>query len=98
MFTLDNLRALLSAQPFIPFRLHLSNGGSVDVPSRELVLAGRHFAVVALLDPQATDMAWDRYMNVWYLHVVGVEMLSAGPPALTTPPGGPAGSPAASPA
>jgi hypothetical protein len=97
MFTLDNLRALLNAQPFIPFRLHLSNGSSVEVRSREQVLGLRHLAVIALLDPQATDMVWDRYMNVWYMHVTSVEMLGMGPPALT-PPGGPAGSPSPSPA
>jgi hypothetical protein len=98
MFTLDSLRALLNAQPFLPFRLHLSSGGTVDVRSREQVLGLRAYAVVALLDPQATDMIYDRYINVWYMHVVGVEMLTPGPPALGPPPSGPAGSPAPTPA
>jgi hypothetical protein len=92
MFTLDHLRTLLNAQPFIPFRLFTSGGGSVDVWSREFVLAGRQYAVIALLDPNATDTAWDRHATVWYLHVTRVEMLSSGPPPLT-PPAGPSGSP-----
>jgi hypothetical protein len=98
MFTRDNLRALLNAQPFIPFRLHRSNGSSVDVPSRELGLSGRLFAVVALLDPQTIDMAWDRHIYVWHTHVTSVEMLGAGPPALGSPPEGPAGTPSPAPA
>jgi hypothetical protein len=98
VFTLDSLRALLNAQPFIPFRLHLSSGGTVDVPSREQVLALRSLAVIALLDPQTAYMIDDRYRNVWYMHVVGVEMLAPGAPALTPPPSGPAGSPAPAPA
>jgi hypothetical protein len=43
MITLDDLRALLKAQPFVPFRLWLSDGGFVDVPSREFVMAGKRF-------------------------------------------------------
>lgn len=93
MFTLDNLRALLNAQPFIPFRMHLSNGNSVDVHSRELVLPMRHLAVVALLDPHAPDVTEDRWENVWYMHVASVEMLSPGAPALGTPPDGPSPAP-----
>ncbi len=98
MFIRDNLLARLNAQPFIPFRLHLSNGSSVEVRSREQVLALRSLAVVALLDPQAEDTVWDRWMNVWYVHVTSGEMLGHGPPALGPPPEGPAGAPSPAPA
>jgi hypothetical protein len=80
VFTLDDMRNLLSAQPFVPFRLWLSDGGHVDVPSRELVLPGRRYALVALLDPEAPDTGFDRYATVWYLHVTRCEMLSPGAP------------------
>jgi hypothetical protein len=50
MITLDDLRTLLNAQPFEPFHLWLSDGGSVEVRSRELVMAGKRFALVGLLD------------------------------------------------
>jgi hypothetical protein len=46
VFTATNLQTLLSARPFVPFRLVLSDGGSVEVKSQELVMIGRHFAVV----------------------------------------------------
>lgn len=96
MFTQNNLRALLNAQPFIPFRIHLSNGSSVEVRSREQVLALRQLAIVALLDPNAPDVTEDRWLNVWYMHVTSIEMLTPGAPALA-PPEGPAGSPSSAP-
>jgi hypothetical protein len=98
MFNLDNLRTLLNAQPFIPLRLHLSNGSFVEVRSREQVLPARLYALVALLDPQAADSFYDRHVYVWHVHVTSVEMLGAGPPALGLPPAGPAGIPTPAPA
>jgi hypothetical protein len=89
MFTLDDMRALLSARPFVPFRLHLSDGGFVEIKSPELVLPGRRFALVGLLDPDATDSVFDRWTTVWYLHVSRVEHLSAGAAPFASPPGPP---------
>ncbi|HTU20072.1 MAG TPA: hypothetical protein VMG10_18550 [Gemmataceae bacterium] len=97
MFTLDDLRNLLSARPFVPFRMHLSEGAAVDVRSQEVVLPGRRFAVIGLLDPDATDTAFDRWAVVWYMHVTRVEMLGAGSPPFSAP-SGPAESPTPSPA
>jgi hypothetical protein len=92
MFTLDHMRSLLESQPFIPFRLYLSDGGSIDVRSREQVFVLRYYAIIGMLDPQTTDQVWDRYTRVWYMHVTRVEMLAAGPPP-SMPPAGPAGTP-----
>lgn len=98
MFTREDLLRLLQAVPFAPFRLFLSDGSTVPVLSREVVLAGRRFALVGLLDPDATDTAFDRWAIVWYLHVAKAEMLHAGEPPFAAPPAGPAESPAGSPA
>lgn len=97
MFTLDNLRSLLNARPFVAFRIHLSKGEAVEVRSKELVLPGRHFAVIGLLDPDATDTAFDRWTVVWYLHITRVEMLGASTPPFS-PPSGPTGAPTPAPA
>ena len=97
MFSLDDLRSLLNARPFVPFRLWLSDGGHVDVRSRELVLLGRRFALIGLLDPEAKDTAFDRYSTIWYLHVTRHEMLSAGPPPFS-PTSGPSEAPSPTPA
>ena len=85
MITLDDLRTLLNAQPFVPFRLWLSDGGHVDVPSRELVFPGKRFALIGLLGANATDTAFDRYTTVWYLLVTRHEMLNPGAPPFAPP-------------
>jgi hypothetical protein len=93
MFNADNLVTLLKARPFVPFRFVLSDGGTVEVRSPEVVITGRQFAVVGLLDPKATDTLVDRWTTVWYMHVTRVEFLTTGAPPFFPPPG-PAGSPA----
>src|SRR5438128_2165205 len=75
MFTLDDLRELLNARPFVTFRLHLSDGGAIEVRHRELVTAGRRYAVVGLPDPADPDAPFDRHTVVWYMHVTRVETL-----------------------
>ncbi|MFO0967195.1 MAG: hypothetical protein U0793_16650 [Gemmataceae bacterium] len=92
MFTYGDLRNLLDARPFQPFRLFLSDGGHVDILSPEVVLAGKRFAVVGILDADTRDKAIDRYTTVWYLHVTRHEMLRPGQPPLMPP--GPMGEPA----
>ena len=87
MFTAHDLRTLVDTRPFVPFRLVLSDGGSVEVRSPEVVTLGRRFALVGLLDPGATDTLFDRWTVVWYMHVTRTEMLEAGKPPFTTPPG-----------
>jgi hypothetical protein len=97
MFTPNDLRALLNTQPFVPFRLHLSDGTSVEVRSKEVVLPGRYYAVIGLLDPDATDTLFERWSVIWYMHVTRVEMLRTGPPPFS-PPSGPTESPTPAPA
>ena len=96
MLTLDDLRSVLNAQPFVPFRFWLSDGGSVEVRSREQVFPLRRLAVVALLDPEMTDSAFDRFTIVSYLHVTRLELLNPGVPPFS-PPSGPAETPSPSP-
>jgi hypothetical protein len=57
----------------------------------------RRFAIVGVLDPEATETLADRYVTIWYMHVTRHEMLSPGSPPFTPPPG-PAGSPSPTPA
>jgi hypothetical protein len=97
MFNLSNMQALLKARPFVPFRLVLSDGGTVEVKSPEVVLLGKQFAVVGMLDPNARDTLINRWTTVFYLHVSRAEQLTPGAPPLV-PPQGPAESPTPSPA
>jgi hypothetical protein len=93
MFTLDQLRSLLQARPFVPFRLLRSDGGSVEVRSSEVVLPGRQMAVIGLLDPASTDTSWDRFLILWYMHVTAVEMMSPGVPPFSSSGEPPSGTP-----
>jgi hypothetical protein len=85
MLTLDDVRSLLNTQPFVPFRLWLSDGGYVDVRSREQVFPLRRLAVVALLDPETTDSTFDRFTTISYLLVSRVELLNASAPSIFSP-------------
>jgi len=78
MFTLDDMKALLTAQPFAPFRIHMSDGGSIEVRHPELVMTGRRYAVIGLPSPDAPDSAFDRHTVAWYMHVTCTEMLNVG--------------------
>jgi hypothetical protein len=89
MFIAEDLRALLKANPFVPFRLALSDGSLVEVRHRDFVTAGRRYAVIGLPDPAAPDTLFDRHTVVWYMHVARVEMLGTGPAPLGPPPSPP---------
>jgi hypothetical protein len=71
MFTADDLRNRFRAQPFTPFRLLLSDGGQVVVRTQEVVIPGRRFAVLGLLDADTPDALIDRWPVVWNIHVLG---------------------------
>lgn len=91
MFTFTDLQSLLAARPFTPFRLHLSDGTPVPVISPEVVVVGRRFALVGLLEADATDKLVDRWTVVYYMHVTRAEMLQSGEPPFS--PGSPPASP-----
>ena len=88
MFNVNNLLTLLKTRPFVPFRLVLSDGGTVEVRHPEFVLPGRQLAVVGLPDPHAADTLINWWTTVWYMHVTRVEQTQPGAlPFFTAPPG-----------
>ena len=93
MFTLNGMRTLLRAKPFVPVRLWLSDGGNITVRSPELVFPGRHYAIIGLLDPNAMEEAFDRHMVVWYMHITRCEELTAGASPFSAPGEPPSGAP-----
>ena len=93
MFNLTAMLALLDARPFAPFRFIMSDGGTVEVPSREMVIPGRTFAVVGILDRGRSERAASLWTTVWYMHVSRVEMLTPGAPPFTAPPPSESGAP-----
>jgi len=85
MFTQTDLRTLLNAKPFTPFRLWLSDGGHVDVPSPEVASPGRHYAIVWLFDPNKPEKGFDCHATIWYMHVTRHEALQSGESPFQTP-------------
>jgi hypothetical protein len=78
MITLQRFQELSRTKPFVPFRLWMSDGDHVDVPTPQVVLACQQYAVIGLLDPKANDLIFDRCAYVWYSYVSRVEMLTPG--------------------
>jgi hypothetical protein len=93
MFTLDNLRALLRARPFVPFRILRSDGDNIEIRTPEVVLPGRQYAMIGLLDPASADSSFDRFLILWYMHITGIEMLVSGAPPFGSPGETPPGTP-----
>ena len=85
MFTLKDMRSLLDARPFQPFRLYSSDGGHVDIITPEMALAAKQCAIIGILDPNTADKSFDRWHILWYLHISRYEMLTPGKPPLSPP-------------
>ena len=71
----NDLRALLLGKPFLPFRLHLSDGTTYDI--RHPDLAQPTQATLLLLIPGAdpSSSLWQRPQVISLRHIVRVEPL-----------------------
>ncbi len=74
----DELLAAVRRQPFIPFRLHVSDGSAYDVRHPETILVGRRAAVLGV--PDDPHQPAERFVTVALIHVSRLEEL-AGTPA-----------------
>jgi hypothetical protein len=77
----EELLTALHERPFQPFRIHLTDGRTLDVRRPEMVLAGRRSAVIGLPAPGADELLYDRRVTVDLLHIVSLEPIQtlAGP-------------------
>ena len=66
MFTPKDMRDLVQASPFKPFRLHLEDGKSLRVPHPDFMLVSQELVVVATELPNATpgDINLIPYENI----------------------------------
>jgi len=71
----DELKAILRRQPFIPFRLHVSDGASYDIRHPEMVLLTRRAAYIGV---PAEDLIPEKAVIVSLIHVSRLEELPAG--------------------
>jgi hypothetical protein len=72
----DELMQLIRKQPFMPLRIHLTDGRKYDIghPDQIIVLKGR---VDVGVEPDPTSGVVDRVEHCSLLHVVRVEELNS---------------------
>ena len=71
----DQLKELLQANPFIPFRINLTNGQSYEVKHRGFITLTRDYLYVGVQEKEA-GVVFDRVVLVQLLHIVSIEPLS----------------------
>ena len=71
----DDIRARQRAQPFQPFRLHMSNRMSVDVRHPENLVVGDEAITVAVYDPEKerVGLNWYSVINVNVIEPIAAE-------------------------
>lgn len=73
----EELKRALQTKPFVPFRVHTSDGKSLDVPHPEFALLSRRLLFVGEAVDDPTQDIPDRVNSVSMLHVVRLEPLVA---------------------
>lgn len=69
----EEIRTLLRASPFIPFRLHLTDGRSFEVRHPEMAMITARVVYVSVYGHNATIP--DRAESIALVHVVSAEPL-----------------------
>jgi hypothetical protein len=67
----EDLRDVLRRQPFVPFRIHMTDGRAFDVSHPEFVLVYRTYFDVAI--PSRKDGIMERSERAALIHIVSVE-------------------------
>lgn len=73
----QDLVAALRRQPFLPFKLTLTEGSTYEVRHPELCMVGRRSAVIGFSTPGDPDLLYDRRVDVDLLHIVKLEPLES---------------------
>ena len=72
----EDIRELRDAQPFVPFRICLTDGKSYDVPHRDFVMIARTVIDIGIASSPSSGV-YDQIVRVSPLHIVRVENLQA---------------------
>jgi hypothetical protein len=71
----EDLAAAIDRRPFVPFRLHLSDGTAYEVRHPEMIMLGRRSAVIGISEEINGRPMYDRHVTVALLHIVRLEPL-----------------------
>ena len=80
----EELTELLRARPFVPLRIHLTDGQTYDIRHPDLVLVLRQRVDIGLQPDPATGVL-ERVEHCSLLHIVRVEELPPPAPAGSAP-------------
>lgn len=72
----EEIRELCDAQPFVPFRICLTDGKAYDVPHRDVVLVSRTVIDIGVARNPTTRI-YDQIVRISPLHIVRLENLQA---------------------
>ena len=70
----NEMRALLDRRPFVPIRLHVSSGQTVDIKHPEMAIVTRSLVFVGVTDSDDRVADYGVFYNL--LHVVKIEPLN----------------------
>jgi hypothetical protein len=71
MITALELKARKTAQPFVPFRIRMSDGKTYEITNHEMVFVTRNAAIVGV--STGPDDVAERYATCAILHITRLE-------------------------
>ena len=75
--TYRDLMEWVDAEPFVPFRLRLTDGRSIDIQHSNLIWPGRRTAMIGIPDdPNEPDVP-STHQTLNLMHIVSIEPLTA---------------------
>ena len=80
----EDLMAMLRERPFIPFRIHMTDGRTFDIVHPEAVFVLRSRAIIGLRPDPETNI-FDRSEQIALLHVVRTSEIPAGTESASSP-------------
>jgi hypothetical protein len=73
MFTAQQLKQMVDAEPFKPFRLHMSDGAAYDISNHDSAMVARNSIEVGVNpDP---DGIVERFVRCAIIHITRIEEL-----------------------
>jgi len=74
----EDIEAMIKAKPFVPFRIHLSNGQSVDISHPETLMLSRSRMEHGTPHREGSLIV-DKVNYYAYVHMVRIELLESKP-------------------
>ncbi len=71
----EELASALRRQPFVPFRITLTEGSTYEIRHPELCVPGRRSAFIGIAAPDDPDRLFERSVTIDLLHIVRLESI-----------------------